>query len=258
MKKLSTLLCVFTATFSIVGSHAAEEVSRVEADFKAIRSALEYYKLNAGGYPTTEQGLVALVKKPKLPPRPKRWMMIMSKVPVDPWKREYQYELIEGEIHLWSKGKDVDDPKDDTHSPVRKAGTPEVVLMAYYKALKNGDLEKAKAMTAKFKTLPNEYLNKYTEKYSKLAKDGEMVMKLEPKSMKVIGDCAVVTFKDGDKKRPDYDPAYLVKQNGEWKILLKFTQWGDRRFTFSDEQKIRFTELKTWFRSEKDRLYGRN
>lgn len=240
------------------GAHAAGEVSRVEGDFKAIRSALQYYRTNAGGYPTTEQGLVALVKKPKLSPRPKRWTMIMTKVPVDPWKREYQYELVDGKIHLWSKGKDVDDPKHDIHSPARKAWTPEVVLMAYFKVLKDGDLEKAKAMTAKFKTLPDEYLNKYTKKYSKLAKDGEMVIKLEPKSMKVIEGCAVVTFKDGDNKHPDYDPAYLVKQNGEWKVLLKFTQWDDRRFTLTDEQKRQFTELKTWFRGEKDRLYGLN
>lgn len=63
---------------------------------------------------------------------------------------------------------------------------------------------------------------------------------------------------DGDNERPDYDPAYLVRQNGEWKVLLKFIQWDERRFTFTDEQKIRFAELKKWFHGEKDRLYGRN
>ena len=49
-----------------------EEARRVKAkmDIKAIESALKLYKIDTGVYPTTEQGLAALIKKPETAPVP--------------------------------------------------------------------------------------------------------------------------------------------------------------------------------------------
>ena len=52
-----------------------EEARRVKAkmDIKAIVSALKLYKIDCGSYPTTDQGLIALIKKPDTPPVPNKW-----------------------------------------------------------------------------------------------------------------------------------------------------------------------------------------
>ena len=142
----------------------------------------------------------------------------------------------------------------DDKSPV---DSPVAALTAYYKALKGGDIETAKKLTATFKTLPPEYLEQYTTKYSEGAKAGKLTIKVVPTSIKVDGDCAVVTFEDGNKDHPDYDPAYLINQGGKWKVFLKLTKWEHRAFETTEEQKKRFKALEEWFDQEKARLYGR-
>jgi general secretion pathway protein G len=86
------------------------KIQRVEQDFIAIGNALKTYKMNAGSYPTTAQGLKALVEKPGGQPQPTRWTQVMKKPPTDPWGNEYGY-LFPGrkdpsEFELISKGKD--------------------------------------------------------------------------------------------------------------------------------------------------------
>ena len=71
-----------------------------------------------------------------------------------------------------------------------------------------------------------------------------------------VEDCAVVIFEDGEKGKPDYDPAFLIKQDGQWKVLLKLTDWDEEEFETSEAQKKRLKELDEWFDKEKDRLYG--
>jgi hypothetical protein len=133
---------------------------------------------------------------------------------------------------------------------------PTAALVAYDAALKKGDLDAAKDLTAKFKTIPAEALEQYTTKYSEGAKAGRSITPV-PGSAKVIGDFAVVTFADGNKDRLDYDPAYLMKQNGQWKVFLRLTRWDHPMFDLSDEQKKHLGDLKEWFSAEKTRLYGR-
>ncbi len=67
--------------------------SQVECDFKSFESALAMYKLNAGNYPSTAQGLNALVEKPTDDPVPVRWVQIMPKIPLDPWGKSYAYQF---------------------------------------------------------------------------------------------------------------------------------------------------------------------
>ena len=86
------------------------KVQRVSSDFDAISNALKTYKLNAGNYPTTAQGLAALIQKPGSPPPPIRWAQVMTKVPTDPWGNEYGYVFPgrkdPSEFEIISKGKD--------------------------------------------------------------------------------------------------------------------------------------------------------
>ena len=134
---------------------------------------------------------------------------------------------------------------------------PTAALVAYDSALKKGDLDAAKDLTAKFKTIPAEAIEQHTAKYSEGAKAGKLVITPVQGSAKTIGDFAVVTFTDGNKERPDYDPAYLIKQDGKWKVFLKLTKWDHPMFDLTDAQKKQLGELAEWFDAEKDRLYGR-
>lgn len=78
-----------------------------EADSKSLFAALAMYKLNAGAYPATGQGLLALVEKPEGDPVPNRWVQIMHRIPRDPWGNRYVYRLPDsGNPEIISKGAD--------------------------------------------------------------------------------------------------------------------------------------------------------
>ena len=66
---------------------------RVKADIQCISTALRMYNAQNGFYPTTEQGLKALVVQPTTEPRPRQWRCAFEdgKVPRDPWDAEYNY-----------------------------------------------------------------------------------------------------------------------------------------------------------------------
>lgn len=98
------------AIFSMNKIGNAAKLKQVDADFKSFESALAMYKLNAGSYPTTQQGLKALVEKPSATPVPRRWSAVMSKVNPDPWGQEYGYRFPgkkrANEFEMYSKGED--------------------------------------------------------------------------------------------------------------------------------------------------------
>lgn len=91
---LGATLLRITAHLFIGNVTGTPKTMRVKADFQAIGSALNSYKINAGHYPTTEQGLQALVERPTIPPLPDDWVKIWQKVPTDPWKNEYRYRRL--------------------------------------------------------------------------------------------------------------------------------------------------------------------
>ena len=66
-------------------------VVKAKSDVLAIQNALDLYKLDNGFYPTTDQGLAALVEKPTSNPEPANWKPYLKSVPKDPWGREYIY-----------------------------------------------------------------------------------------------------------------------------------------------------------------------
>jgi general secretion pathway protein G len=88
---------------------------KVKQDILAIQSALNLYKLDNGIYPTTDQGLDALVKKPTSSPVPRNWKSdgYLDQLPVDPWGEQYQYTNDGDKMKIFSygpKGKDSDSP----------------------------------------------------------------------------------------------------------------------------------------------------
>ncbi len=69
------------------------KVTVAKGDIKAIGAALDMYKLDNFAYPSTQQGLEALVKKPSGNPQPKNWNKdgYLKRLPVDAWGNPYQY-----------------------------------------------------------------------------------------------------------------------------------------------------------------------
>jgi general secretion pathway protein G len=109
------------AIFSMNKIGDSAKLSQVESDFKSCESALAMYKLNAGSFPTTQQGLKALVDKPSSTPVPRRWIQVMKKVPLDPWGVEYGYRYPgkkqPNDFEMFSKGPDgVEGTPDDSSS----------------------------------------------------------------------------------------------------------------------------------------------
>jgi general secretion pathway protein G len=62
-------------------------------DINSIGQALKLYRLDNHAYPTTDQGLQALVTKPTAPPAPPNWKTggYLDRLPKDPWGNEYKY-----------------------------------------------------------------------------------------------------------------------------------------------------------------------
>ena len=77
-------------------------------DVAAIMQALKLYRLDNNRYPTTEQGLAALVARPQAGAVPNNWKQTLEKLPKDPWGNAYQYlnPGIHGEIDVLSLGAD--------------------------------------------------------------------------------------------------------------------------------------------------------
>ena len=77
-------------------------------DVNNLMQALKLYKLDNQRYPTSEQGLQALVVKPSVGPAPLNWKPYLDKLPNDPWGRPYQLLSpgIKGEVDVLSYGAD--------------------------------------------------------------------------------------------------------------------------------------------------------
>lgn len=85
-------------------------VAKAKHDINALESALDVYRLDNFAYPTTDQGLEALVSKPGGPPEPSNWKQggYIKKLRKDPWGNDYMYLSPgeNGEIDIYSLGAD--------------------------------------------------------------------------------------------------------------------------------------------------------
>ena len=77
----------------IMGRPEQARMVKAKSDIQSIQSALDLYKLDNGFYPSTEQGLQALVTKPNTDPTPSNWKEggYLQSIPVDSWNHPYQY-----------------------------------------------------------------------------------------------------------------------------------------------------------------------
>jgi general secretion pathway protein G len=86
------------------------KVAAAKVDIATIMQSLKLYKLDNTRYPTTEQGLQALLTKPTSGPAANGWKEggYLEKMPKDPWGNPYQYLSpgVKGEVDVFSLGAD--------------------------------------------------------------------------------------------------------------------------------------------------------
>jgi len=96
----------------VVGRTDDARIAAAKQDIASLLQALKLYRLDNGAYPTTEQGLKALLVKPTIEPLPQNWKqggyLERSTTPKDPWGNEYKYlnPGLKGEIDVFSYGRD--------------------------------------------------------------------------------------------------------------------------------------------------------
>jgi len=90
------------------------KVTTTQVQMKNIEQALKLYKLHNNFYPTTEQGLKALVEKPETEPIPKNWKgPYLDKVPKDAWGNDFIYVSDGKHFTLVSPGPDGEEGTED-------------------------------------------------------------------------------------------------------------------------------------------------
>lgn len=107
------VILALLATFVVPQIMDRPEQARVvkaQQDIRSIESALKMYKLDNFAYPSTDQGLEALVKKPEGNPKPRNYNPkgYLESLPQDPWGNDYLYlnPGEHGEIDIYSLGAD--------------------------------------------------------------------------------------------------------------------------------------------------------
>lgn len=94
----------------IFGQPGKARIAKAKTEISGIQSALQMYKLENFNYPTSEQGLMALVEQPSGEPEAPNWQEggYLDKLPKDPWGKEYMYVSPgeNGDIDIYSMGRD--------------------------------------------------------------------------------------------------------------------------------------------------------
>ncbi len=87
----------------VMGRVDEARITKVKGDIQMLETALSMYRLDTARYPTTQQGLMALVTKPE-DPAVRNWKPggYLSRVAKDPWGNEYRY------VHPGTKGREYD------------------------------------------------------------------------------------------------------------------------------------------------------
>jgi general secretion pathway protein G len=102
---------------NLLGNKEKADRQKVVSDIVALENALDMYKLDNSRYPTTEQGLDALVDAPDVDPEPRDYRMggYIKRLPQDPWGSEYL--LVSpgenGQVDVYSIGLDGEEGSDD-------------------------------------------------------------------------------------------------------------------------------------------------
>jgi len=112
LMELLVVLAILGLLMGLVGPQVLNQLSGAKVktagiQIKDLEQALEMYKLDVGRFPTTSQGLTALVNKPS---GASGWNgpYLKSKVPPDPWKVDYHYKYPgqHGDLDIYTYGQD--------------------------------------------------------------------------------------------------------------------------------------------------------
>ena len=106
----------------VLGRQEEAFVVKAKSDIRTLSSALQLYKLDNFNFPSTTQGLEALVTEPAGDPPATNWKRggYIDRLPKDPWGNDYQY-LSPGEnmeFDLWSLGADGRNGGEDANADV--------------------------------------------------------------------------------------------------------------------------------------------
>ena len=107
-----------TAIYKLSGNIEYAKHQAVATDIQSIGTQLKLYESMNGYFPTTEQGVQALVVQPDTDPKPSRWYQLFKELPKDPWHNNYNYRCPGTKnptgYDLYSSGPDrVPDTADD-------------------------------------------------------------------------------------------------------------------------------------------------
>lgn len=102
---------------NLMGNKDKADRQKVVSDVVALENALDMYKLDNGVYPSTEQGLEALVEQPSGTPEPRSYREdgYIKRLPQDPWGNDYILNSPgeHGKIDVLSVGQDGEEGTDD-------------------------------------------------------------------------------------------------------------------------------------------------
>lgn len=127
--ELMVVLVILGVLFGLVvpnvtGRGDEARVTGAKTDIKTIENALETYRLHNSHYPSTDQGLEALVTKPSGSPEPKNWRgPYLKQKPTDPWGNPYAYINEGSSYEVISYGADGQAGGSDTNQDISSADT---------------------------------------------------------------------------------------------------------------------------------------
>ncbi len=121
---LVLMILVIIASMAVVAIRPMRRKARIQAartQIKVFETPLEAYEMDLGEFPSTNQGLEALLQAPSDLPNPDKWFgpyLRGNRVPKDPWGNAYQYEYpgkqnLEDMPDIWSMGPDSRDGTED-------------------------------------------------------------------------------------------------------------------------------------------------
>ncbi|MBT4837305.1 MAG: type II secretion system major pseudopilin GspG [Methylococcales bacterium] len=97
-------------------------LTKAKHDIHSLEAALRLYRLDNYSFPTTDQGMEALVKKPSIEPIPANWKKggYLDRLPKDPWQTPYKYISpgTHGTIDIYSLGADNQEGGEDMNTDI--------------------------------------------------------------------------------------------------------------------------------------------
>jgi general secretion pathway protein G len=103
---------------SLLGTQEQAQIDLASSSVKNLDRMFKLYRQSNNAYPSTEQGLKALVEKPEGEPVPKKWVALLEELAPDPWGHEFKYAFPgehngEKKPDIWSVGPDGQEGTDD-------------------------------------------------------------------------------------------------------------------------------------------------